>query len=855
MVSGSLPLSPGKAKVKRMLEGKEREEDLETIEALPLGSDAEMKREFVEIGGLAADAKNPEWVLRVKALQRFRRLVAGGCHDLGMFMTHMKEYMKEPLIAAVQDLRSAVSKEACHAVTHLCRTLPPEKWEAMSDWFLPALFKISVVTIAVISQSSSRCLRYILRKGRVSHRAVFVALDPQNFENKHATYRQTVYQTIFSLLHKMPSDTFLARELDLVVRALRQGLADPMPEVRRISRLLYWATYYMIPDRVEDIFDALDQAGQKNVLEEKAVYDGLQDAVGVEWECLPRAPPASPKVGTGGGASGLPSAATAPDLRHVDSTLPHTPSKADTSARLVRPGGRGGGAAPHGNKDRSTTPLPRRATSGAVTPAKSGRRTPSKPAPAAATTMFDDIDATMESSVFLDDSGVFNTPPPPGGNAKRRPGGSGPAAARRPKQQQQQQAPPPTAASLRTLQFTTIEMGEPSDDDLSSSAASRKDSWAGGAGASATVEEILAMESKAAACRMLGRLVLEEDVELHGVRQKVNTIAEYLAGSMEEGRRNTSQVVAAAFRAFGAYAEAFQDTAALEPHFERVFSLIFPRLGAPSTHAEALSLLEKLLECGHTRVLVPVLLRVLNSSSDKVQLGCLEYMLHLIQFSREFLLKPANMETCICKFAHLANSPNYNVKNASVTCLGLLHSTSPQLFCEAVLQMTQGEQRTMKEVLHSTVPTLADQIEGGVYNPPTRAASAAASRHADPATHAPQRSSAANGVSSSADASAASAAAAARARKAKKPAAGSVSPAAPPPQQQQQQQLPKSPARRLPGKAGHTSGPAHRSKTPTPQPETAAAATTLAFKKIGSSAPKRPAASRGGSGGGGAAAA
>ena len=658
MVTSGL-LSPGKAKVRALLEGKADEEDDIMTEPIGVANDVELKRELVEIGGLAADTKNPEWTKRVKALQRFRGIVAGGAHTLPLFLPLMKECMRDALNLAIQDLRSAVSKEACHAATYMCRTLPPNVWEAMSEWFLASLFKISVVTIAVISQSSSRCLKYILRSGKMSHRAIAVVFDPAHFENKHATYRLTVYQAIFSVLHKMASSEFLPRELDLVLRAVRQGVLDPMPEVRKTARMLYWASYYMLPSKAEALFEKWDAATQKNLLDEKPVYDGLTDAVAVNWETLSRTPAKPSPLSASGHSDGAPTesphhakvrsssaqrrAATPTHGRAVGSQRSSTPvplRSAEGSNGTPTAARRGISAAarpctPLSLKkqslaETSSNGLTPSTTTAASSPAISTHSTSSsvrfKNAKAqssrASTPSHTDPSGSMEGSGSWNERRKTTTAAAP----KKRTASSGRTTTGR--------GGPAKPLPTSMLSFSALDVDGMDDED-----ASREGSYEG----LSTLEELMAFEDKPLGLRRLGRQIAAGGAGLREVQQKLPTVLRYLTQSMEEGRRNTVGVLCESFRTFGTLAEMLQDTAALEPHFETVLQLVFPRLGAPSTHQNAIGLLEKLLECGHTKVLFPVLLRVLNSPSDKVQLGCLEYLLHMMQFSKDYLGRSGRM--------------------------------------------------------------------------------------------------------------------------------------------------------------------------------------------------------------------
>ena len=574
--AGSGLCSPGKARVRKLLEGR-GDEEWESAGDPLLVTDAELKREFIEIGGLSADSKNPEWMKRVQALQKFRCLLEGGSHNSPNFLQMMRDYMKEPLNQAIQDLRSAVSREACYAVVYLCKFVAPTVWETMGDWFLNSLFKISVVTIAIISQSSSRCLRYIIKNGKVSRKMVQVCLDPSNFENKHSTYRQTVYQFMFTIIHKIGHLDLSNRELELLKRATKQGIIDPMPEVRRISRMMYWALFRIDQARAEELYAKLEQVIQKNIRDDEQLYEDVVSSkdgkeIDIDWEIY--AKQSSMRRPSG-------------HILKEDSTQRSSSARATPSHKRSA-------------TQRSTTPVP--------SDSKGRHR-----------------DTTTDNTI-------------------RRGSGSSPQLRRsspRAVKTKKREAPKIDKISVVSTASTHSNARAPSIGSTEEGGISSEapESFHHSENPPLPLDKILVMMISADPCDKIAAL---ENVVGH-VQPQGSSVVPVLSSIVSVLDDPNFMVYSCAATTCGSIAEVLQDSSHLVPFLNRIFTTLFTRLQDSNTHQTSVELLEKLLECGQTKTLIPILLKVLENSNPQVQLGALEYMLHLMNFSQMYLSRSSSM--------------------------------------------------------------------------------------------------------------------------------------------------------------------------------------------------------------------
>ena len=156
------------------------------VEPVSVYSERELVR---EVDGLVAvlGTTTKAWDERIRALERFRGLLVGGATEFGAFpslVTQLREPLQTQVRAAavstcyrrvvgadtvrvvwwlqVTDLRSAVARAACTAVSELALTMGPA-FEPHAGSMVHTLLRLTIVTIQVISASGDQCIRTILQ--------------------------------------------------------------------------------------------------------------------------------------------------------------------------------------------------------------------------------------------------------------------------------------------------------------------------------------------------------------------------------------------------------------------------------------------------------------------------------------------------------------------------------------------------------------------------------------------------------------------------------------------------------------------------------------------------------------------
>ena len=213
------------------------------------------------------------WERRVDGLRHLRALLKEDVSSHGSDVaTQICQRIRLPLKAQLEDLRSQIAKEACGCVVALCHcTLTdPAVWEQCSDWFLTPLFNGSCVTVAVISKSCVEALSEIASTGRINRAALATAA--QGLSHKHGVYRRVAAQFVLSSLH-YASEALLIKNLSLLHRAVREGVCDPVVEVRKVSRLAFWALESLHEDSAVLLYEGLEPAVQRAIDSERTAYN------------------------------------------------------------------------------------------------------------------------------------------------------------------------------------------------------------------------------------------------------------------------------------------------------------------------------------------------------------------------------------------------------------------------------------------------------------------------------------------------------------------------------------------------------------------------------------------------------
>ncbi|PSC71695.1 CLIP-associated -like isoform A [Micractinium conductrix] len=206
-------------------------------EAAPfvVGSQAELRAELERVA--AQLSPSTEWTLRVDALLRLEGLVKGGAAELPAFADLVSMLLRDALATQLQERRSAVSRQACHAVGMLAAACG-HAFEPLAMHLLPLLFKTLAMGINVVSDCAESCAHEILahcHSARLLPRLLAVVSGDRN-----GRLRQSAAEWLLAALQWWePSE--MERQLEPIERAVLAAAGDAQAETRATGRALFAA--------------------------------------------------------------------------------------------------------------------------------------------------------------------------------------------------------------------------------------------------------------------------------------------------------------------------------------------------------------------------------------------------------------------------------------------------------------------------------------------------------------------------------------------------------------------------------------------------------------------------------------
>ena len=134
-----------------------------------------------------------------------------------------------------------------------------------------------------------------------------------------------------------------------------------------------------------------------------------------------------------------------------------------------------------------------------------------------------------------------------------------------------------------------------------------------------------------------------------------------------------------------------------EPYLERLLVKVFQKQADPKEHIriQARVVTTHLLQIYFPSMLIPVLLKVLDSNAPKVRLLCAEYLAGIVSQCQEYLLTPHVLKGVLSKFIMLMTAvPRIapEVEKACIKVLYTVHELDPVLFATQAIQVTPAEQ-------------------------------------------------------------------------------------------------------------------------------------------------------------------
>eukprot|EP00930_Biecheleria_cincta_P096084 TRINITY_DN87967_c0_g1_i1.p1 TRINITY_DN87967_c0_g1~~TRINITY_DN87967_c0_g1_i1.p1 ORF type:complete len:1089 (-),score=192.08 TRINITY_DN87967_c0_g1_i1:62-3301(-) len=231
------------------------------VEPIMCASEKELAREFDAIHKTLSDVRG-DWNNRCIALKRTQGLVLGSAH-IDRFLPLCLR-LREPILTQVQDLRSAVVREACTVLLVLVLALGADL-EAFAVPAIPVLLRITSIAIQIVAESGFQCICAIVRECRTQR--VLQALLEQ-FNAKNGTQRWRSTQALLLALQTHPS-TVVERHVESVESVIKHCLEDTRGDVRACGKKCFWAFKSLFEERGCRFMARLDPTRQRALQADK----------------------------------------------------------------------------------------------------------------------------------------------------------------------------------------------------------------------------------------------------------------------------------------------------------------------------------------------------------------------------------------------------------------------------------------------------------------------------------------------------------------------------------------------------------------------------------------------------------
>ncbi|DBB01644.1 hypothetical protein WJX77_005003 [Trebouxia sp. C0004] len=228
-------------------------------------SGRELKAEIEKLV-VALDEKQ-EWTKRVEALLRVESLVRGGAAGLEGFLEMLKP-LRQPLTVQLNDRRSAVSKQACRILGLLSAALGA-RFDMYALYFLPIIFKITVITVQVMAEAADLCCHTLVH--HCPSPRLLKPIADAVCTDRNAKLRQCCAKYMLQVLEDWDMETCV-KGLDLVEATIRSAAQDSSSETRSIGRSMYAAYVRAMPDKGLAFLRRMDTGLQEKLSQATLTY-------------------------------------------------------------------------------------------------------------------------------------------------------------------------------------------------------------------------------------------------------------------------------------------------------------------------------------------------------------------------------------------------------------------------------------------------------------------------------------------------------------------------------------------------------------------------------------------------------
>lgn len=239
------------------------EDDYSDIKEIPIYSEKELNAEYENMSTILNDI-NTDWNKRFNAIKRLEGLILGGAPQIDSFPTVMSKLYLH-LTVQLNDLRSAISKEACRLVC-LSAKVAGERLESLCDKLISkdGLLKIINSGNKIIAENGNECIITLIQYVRS---AKIITRIIEEFQSKNTAVRQRV-SAYLKMIIESYSDSVIEKYATGMENAIALVIADANKDVRQNTRQAFLIYQSKFPQKAAKLLVKFESSVQKALIEE-----------------------------------------------------------------------------------------------------------------------------------------------------------------------------------------------------------------------------------------------------------------------------------------------------------------------------------------------------------------------------------------------------------------------------------------------------------------------------------------------------------------------------------------------------------------------------------------------------------
>jgi hypothetical protein len=254
------------------------------------GAPTSSRRITGECEDIAAKLGNPDWEVRVEAMERLQALVhGGGCASDG-FMDAFVRHLREPLLAQCVDIRSGITKVACATVSCLSVSLGAA-FGKVAELFVKSLAKqIRDGMVQVMLDDANDCVMTII--ANVTTGRIIPALGQIYSGERSPVCRSHCMEYLAYIVQRWGAHV-LRKHMGAVVKMITAGVEDAAPAARATSRECFVHLQERWPKEAARLKASLDPSSARQLDTHLKLRSGR---AGQQITTLSRVPPPAAAV-------------------------------------------------------------------------------------------------------------------------------------------------------------------------------------------------------------------------------------------------------------------------------------------------------------------------------------------------------------------------------------------------------------------------------------------------------------------------------------------------------------------------------------------------------------------------------